>query len=570
MRGLADGRGGGGAHASDFSNVLHEMETADGASRAAGADLREDVKAVSRLAHMVIDVSRQGGGGGGGGGVGTDVEMVRDEYRSKADEVRSKLAALEDDAAAMAADVRVSCPLALEAAGVAVGGAAAHKENHDPAAGGSSWAGSITGGSADVADAGPDGFEALRGRFPSAPREALEDVRVAFESLRGEYGERRRALEAAEAEARGGGGGQSSGGGGLEGGGEGTTGRWGPGWSAAEHAKFARMLAEAEVSAGGKGAAAVLDALCVRLPGHGGRERLAAHVAWSAARRRHARDLRGLREAESRARGALAQRAAKELTAAVERHGRRAADAAQALEQDATCRRLHDRVSRDRADRAAAAEAEAFLAEAERTAAAAAEAAAAAKLAADRSLDKARAEVRREQRAEAEAEAERGAAAVVAANAWMREAVAEANQLRVAFRRDEEERRSEERRAKEAVAEEANEERERRLQRLRATVAPVAARDPARATAATAASASEYVPQLTHEATGAMQRVHGYTTEHLLKDQRFRVSEALHTAGLTGTTHVRHAMAAAAPYRPPRTDTMTTNERAGRSGSAFG
>jgi hypothetical protein len=51
------------------------------------------------------------------------------------------------------------------------------------------------------------------------------------------------------------------------------------------------------------------------------------------------------------------------------------------------------------------------------------------------------------------------------------------------------------------------------------------------------------------------------------------MSEALHSAGLTGVgkgAHVARAMAAAAPYRPPRVDTMTTGERQGRSGSAFG
>ena len=50
---------------------------------------------------------------------------------------------------------------------------------------------------------------------------------------------RRGAGELEEADARSGGGG----------GGE----RWGPGWTAASHAAFARMLAEAEASAGAKG-----------------------------------------------------------------------------------------------------------------------------------------------------------------------------------------------------------------------------------------------------------------------------------------------------------------------------
>ena len=94
---------------------------------------------------------------------------------------------------------------------------------------------------------------------------------------------------------------------------------------------------------------------------------------------------------------------------------------------------------------------------------------------------KARAEVRREERVAAAAEAERAAAEAEAAGAWMREAQAEANRLRVDFRREEEARRAEERERKDAAAAEEDEEKERRLRRLRETVAPVVARDAKRA-----------------------------------------------------------------------------------------
>jgi len=308
------------------------------------------------------------------------------------------------------------------------------------------------------------------------------------------------------------------------------------------------MLSEAELSAGAKGGAAVLDALIVRLPGIG-RERLREHVDWTAARRRHARDLRGLREAESAEHIELLKRAEKELSTSEARHGRRAAGAAATLSQEANCRRLRGVLARGRATRSAAVEAESFVLEAEQTAAVAAEAAAAAKLEADRQLAKARAEVHREGCVAAAAEAQVASAAAEAAGAWMREAAAEANRLRVDFRRAEEARRTDERRALDAAAIEENEEKERRMRRLRETVAPIATRDSKRAVGATAASAAERVSTVTGE---SMQRVSGYTTEHLLKDQRFRVSEALHTAGLAGTSHVRHAMAAAAPFRAPR------------------
>jgi hypothetical protein len=74
-------------------------------------------------------------------------------------------------------------------------------------------------------------------------------------------------------------------------------------------------------------------------------------LEWTAARRRHARDLRGLREAESAARSQLCKRAEKALAASAQRYAKRGADAAASLSQEGNCRRLRGRLARARATR---------------------------------------------------------------------------------------------------------------------------------------------------------------------------------------------------------------------------
>lgn len=56
--------------------------------------------------------------------------------------------------------------------------------------------------------------------------------------------------------------------------------------------------------------------------------------------------------------------------------------------------------------------------------------------------------------------------------------------------------------------------------------------------------------------------VHGFTTQEVLKDQRFRVLEALGSAGLRGTLAAREAVASLPPARRERLDAMSSAQRA--------
>ena len=616
MRSIAEQRGG--IHAAAFAGCLREAATSESSVRALAADVRDDVRAASRVARMVLDVVARAGAGcvtsggevevGGrtppregfrvGGDDGhqqraADVAMVRDEFKTRAGETARRLAALEEEEATAVASNDAGESIGRDH--LALDGHGDDDDVHAVAerktpAGRPRSAGPLpettTAGAPEEPKEAADGdgathspgredalvlppddaFEATLRRFASAEPETLIAARRAFDEMVHGFATRRRRLDAAEAAAR------------VQDAPDGATpipGEWfgRGGWTASEHDAFVRMLAEAERSAGGKGTAAVLEALAVRLPSRT-RDELREHLGWTAGRRRYARETRAARDGEARAKGELLRRLEHELAASAAHGARKAAGAAAALSQEATRRRLHDRLARERADRSAAAEKEAFVLEAERFAAAAAEAAREARHLAERLVSKARAEVRREEQSVAAEEAERAAAVAEAARARAREAEAAANRLRVDFRRQEEARKAEERRVREEAALLEEEDRERRLARLRESVAPVGiTRDPQRAIAATAASAASdgalaLVAETAEAAFGG--RVHGYTTDHLMKDQRFRMSEALRDAGMGGTVHGARAMAAAAPYRPPRPDAMTTNERRGRSGSAFG
>ena len=99
--------------------------------------------------------------------------MVRDEFRGKADEVRGRLAALVDEEATLAADLRASCPAALDAAG----GRALTLDEEDAAR--AAGAGAADSARPAHAAHGPDSYAALREAHPSAEPEMLEHVREA-------------------------------------------------------------------------------------------------------------------------------------------------------------------------------------------------------------------------------------------------------------------------------------------------------------------------------------------------------------------------------------------------------
>ena len=94
------------------------------------------------------------------------------------------------------------------------------------------------------------------------------------------------------------------------------------------------------------------------------------------------------------------------------------------------------------------------------------------------------------------------------------------------------------------------------LDQMAAAVAPLVPRDPARVSAPTAASSA-----ITPPSGAAFCAVHGYNTQQLLSDQRFRLLEALGEAGLRGTDHAAQAISRLPPMRTVRVDALTTPQQ---------
>ncbi|KAL4444325.1 hypothetical protein ABPG75_012062 [Micractinium tetrahymenae] len=117
----------------------------------------------------------------------------------------------------------------------------------------------------------------------------------------------------------------------------------------------------------------------------------------------------------------------------------------------------------------------------------------------------------------------------------------------------------------EAARQAAEARREAALEALRLQAAPAAQRDAARATGPTQSSAAALsAGQAQHGLfAGAMA---GLTSEQVLRDQRFKVYEALLQLGLHTTAAGRQAVAAARPARQPRPDTLTSLQRQGLAG----
>ena len=114
------------------------------------------------------------------------------------------------------------------------------------------------------------------------------------------------------------------------------------------------------------------------------------------------------------------------------------------------------------------------------------------------------------------------------------------------------------------------EERRRRQQErlcaLRALVAPKVESDPTRVWKPTEAS-SALGPEDEQEAqdSQAFRPIHGYTSNELYKDSRFKLTERLAAAGLHTTVAGRQAIALAQTAKPTRPDNLTWQQRAGGS-----
>ena len=99
---------------------------------------------------------------------------------------------------------------------------------------------------------------------------------------------------------------------------------------------------------------------------------------------------------------------------------------------------------------------------------------------------------------------------------------------------------------------------------LAASLAPTVSSDPERLLNPTLSSKAQAPAQGL-----AFPPVHGYTTQQLLADQRFRVLEALGSAGLRGTGYARHAVEALPPMKPVRVDALSSVQKQAHQASAY-
>ncbi|NWR35928.1 CC148 protein, partial [Tachuris rubrigastra] len=131
---------------------------------------------------------------------------------------------------------------------------------------------------------------------------------------------------------------------------------------------------------------------------------------------------------------------------------------------------------------------------------------------------------------------------------------------RVEFRRALLEKRLLERKEQILLQAREEEEREKRLERLRQQVAVVAKLDPARAVADTVASRARMGVGANQEfeLQQPLFRLHTYSEEQVISDPRLRVELALREAGLHKTLYAREILPKIPPPKLPRRDTEST------------
>ncbi|KAF5840245.1 hypothetical protein DUNSADRAFT_17348 [Dunaliella salina] len=111
---------------------------------------------------------------------------------------------------------------------------------------------------------------------------------------------------------------------------------------------------------------------------------------------------------------------------------------------------------------------------------------------------------------------------------------------------------------KQALEAAAAEERARaaRLDKLRELVAPHVEADPSRVLLPTEASMG-----VDEKGGAAFKEINGYTVDQLYRDQRFKVMEALQSAGLHQTNYARQVITAMPAAKPTRPDNLTAVQR---------
>ncbi|EFJ39597.1 hypothetical protein VOLCADRAFT_100783 [Volvox carteri f. nagariensis] len=334
------------------------------------------------------------------------------------------------------------------------------------------------------------------------------------------------------------------------------------GWSAEEHSAFVRhrdrLMKECGQGPKSLSREVLMARIAKMLPGCRTVPELLAHDDWTTATRLVARKRRDLAEAWDRERRQFLEDSASFLKESEMLFLVQAEEAADRLVAELQRVRARDELEELRAEKVREEE----VAAAERAVREAAEAearlAAEARMRRERALQK---DMVAAYRAELELQqAEQQAAAVEAERqaALLAEQQAVYNKERVEVRQAEYLSRQEQAKERQAVAEAEALAREVRLARLRALVAPEVESDPERLLAPTIAS-SAVDPD--RDAEGAFHPVNGYTTEQVVKDQRFKVFEALAVLGLHETTYGRQSIAAARPAKSTRPDNFTSEQR---------
>eukprot|EP00117_Sycon_ciliatum_P024818 scpid45531/ scgid20735/ Coiled-coil domain-containing protein 148 len=134
---------------------------------------------------------------------------------------------------------------------------------------------------------------------------------------------------------------------------------------------------------------------------------------------------------------------------------------------------------------------------------------------------------------------------------------------RVAFRKDQLEQRVELQQREKHRLRQLSEERERRLDELRATVAVNVADDPTRVLQDTEASAKHRHDAVLDGSALPMQQplfdVKSFTSEKVMADPRMRIYEMLQDQGLHQSEYASRVMASLPPTRPQRPDQKTTH-----------
>ncbi|KAK9819857.1 hypothetical protein WJX72_003360 [[Myrmecia] bisecta] len=323
-------------------------------------------------------------------------------------------------------------------------------------------------------------------------------------------------------------------------------------WPPDEHAHFVgiRHVCATETTTGGRAAMYALMAAMMPQRTH---SQIVAHDEWYLASKALALRRRELHAAWQRELAALLQRAQAVLQQDAALRASRARSVADRERQADARQKLHAELEQLRVQKHLRQEAEAAEAALQEQAAHAAAEAREVQRLADLARRKALAAVSREAAAEQQRQAEQGAAAAAEELARQAAQLAVVNRARVLYRCERLKARAALREQRLQQAQQDEQRRVQRLDDLRAQVQPHVEVDPARVLAPTQASSAS--PAKTES---VFLPINGFTTQDVLKDQRFKVLEALRKQGMENSEYARHVIATAKPARPARPDTLTT------------